>query len=134
MGIIVCITFLLGVLAFLRSAKNTAKSPIKNGWFNNLLASAPVLLLVMGLWNAAWYGLRHLGSFWGHAALVSGIVMLLVGLLLFVERKPQYSGPMLTVYHSIRLLRWPLFIALLASFLLYAVTLIQLNLGYSIIH
>jgi len=93
-----------------------------------------LLLLALGLWNTAWYGLRHLGSFWGNAALVTGIVMLLAGFILLVESKPQHPPVLLAVYQKLKLLRLPIFIALLASFLLYVITLIQLNLGYAIIH
>lgn len=130
MGIVVCITMLLGLLAFVRNWRRSVKA----SWLDGLTRSAPTLLIVMGLWNAAWYGLRHLGSFWGNAALITGIIMLLAGLILFVESKPQRSPALLAVYQKLKLLRLPIFIALLAGFLLYAITLIQLNLGYAIIH
>ena len=133
MGIVVCITMLFGLLAFVRNWRRNAEDNVKASWLDGFVGSAPVLLLVMGLWNAAWYGLRHLGSFWGNAALITGVVMLLAGLILLVESKPQHPPALLAVYQKLKLLRLPIFIALLASFLLYAITLIQLNLGYAII-
>lgn len=124
MGIVVCIAMLIGVLALLRKRHGA------------ILQRAPAVLLILGLWNFAWYGLRHLGSFWGHAALATGIVMLLTGILLLVEignTKTQRMPILLGVYNLLRPIRGVILIALLAGFLLYAVTLIQLNLGYPII-
>ena len=115
---------LIGILALLRKRHGA------------ILQRAPTVLLILGLWNFAWYGLRHLGSFWGHAALATGIVMLLTGILLLVEigyTKTQRMPILLGVYKLLRPIRGVILIALLAGFLLYAVTLIQLNLGYPII-
>jgi len=125
---------LLGLLAFVRNWRRSAGQNVKTGWSDSFIGSVPSLLLALGLWNAAWYGLRHLGSFWGYAALLSGIVMLLAGFILLIESKTQPPPALLAVYQKLKLLRLPIFIALLAGFLLYAVTLIQLNLGYAIIH
>lgn len=124
MGIVVCIAMLIGILALLRKRHGA------------ILQRAPTVLLIFGLWNFAWYGLRHLGSFWGYAALATGIVMLLTGILLLVEignTKTQRMPILLGVYKLLRPIRGVILIALLAGFLLYAVTLIQLNLGYPII-
>jgi uncharacterized membrane protein len=134
MGIIVCITMLFGLLYFVRNWQRSAEQNVKTGWFDHVIGSAPMLLLVIGLWNAAWHGLRHLGSFWGYAALITGIVMLLAGFILFVESKPQRPAALQAVYKILNRLRLPIFIALLMGFLLYAVTLVQLNLNYPIIH
>ncbi|MEH6358150.1 MAG: hypothetical protein V7745_04120 [Pseudomonadales bacterium] len=133
MGIVVCITLLLGLLSFLQNWR-TKKQPSTTRPTGVVLAAAPQLLLAMGLWNVGWYGLRHLGSFWGNAALFSGVTMLLAGLLLYVESKRQTPASLLAVYRALKPLRLVIITALLASFLLYAITLIQLNLGYAIIH
>ena len=134
MGIVVCITMLLGLLAFVRNWRHSAEDKVETGWLDDFIGSAPMLLLAMGFWNAAWYGLRHLGSFWGTAALLSSIVMLMAGFILLIESKTQPPPALLPVYQKLKLLRLPVFIALTTGFLLYAVTLIQLNLGYAIIH
>ena len=63
-----------------------------------VLKSFPVLLkkiiaafvLAAGLWNTLWYGLQHLTEFWGLAALVSGILMIIVALyILCIEKLPS---------------------------------------------
>jgi hypothetical protein len=134
MGIVVCITMLIGLLYFVRSWQRSAKQNVKTGWFDNVIGPAPILLLVIGLWNTVWHGLRHLSSFWGYAALITGIVMLLAGFILLVESKPQRPAALLAGYKILNRLRLPIFIALLMGFLLYAVTLVRLNLNYPIIH
>lgn len=83
-------------------------------------------LLFFGLWNVLWYGLRHFDSFWGFAAIFSGIVMVLSAVIIFLERgEPAVTDS--TWVGSIRsIVVW----VLAGCFLLYAVTLVQLNLGY----
>ena len=48
------------------------------------LKNIPILLrkicagvvMVAGLWNVLWYGLQHFAEFWGMAALISGLLMI----------------------------------------------------------
>lgn len=127
MGIVVCISMLLGLLMFTPKAWITNKSLVK---WQFIIA---VQLYLFGVWNAAWYGIQHLGSFWGMAALVSGLAMILSGILLAVESRDEKSKFIISFYQLIKLIRSLTVVALLASFLLYAVTLIQLNLGVPII-
>jgi hypothetical protein len=76
--------------------------------------------------------LRHLDSFWGQAALVSGLLMMVTGML--VLRAQQVAIPSAAAGPPPpRAWRIALLLGLLASFLLYGVTLVQLNLGYPII-
>lgn len=70
------------------------------------------------LWNIFWYGLRHLETFWGQAAIISGIVMGLSALDL--------------ANHRSMLPRWVLFLLLLVVFALYLWAIVRLNLGLEI--
>jgi hypothetical protein len=81
-------------------------------------------LLFGGTWNAFYYGLQHLNHFWGQAALVSGLFMCAAAGLLYLRMKGkrQSRAAHLTVMGG-----------LLLCFLLYAVTLVQMNLGFEII-
>ncbi|MEH6443043.1 MAG: hypothetical protein V7784_04015 [Oceanospirillaceae bacterium] len=38
------------------------------------------LVLLGGLWNVLWYASQHLGEFWGNAAFVSGVLMIVTAL------------------------------------------------------
>jgi peptidoglycan/LPS O-acetylase OafA/YrhL len=80
------------------------------------------LVLLAGMWNALWHGLRHLDTFWGLVALATGLLMMATGLLVLRAQRAA-PGP----------LRIVLLLGLLAGFLLYSVTLVQLNLGHTII-
>jgi len=51
---------------------------------DRLLHAAGIVVGLGGLWNTLWYGLRHVGEFWGHAALGSGLLMLLAAACLLV--------------------------------------------------
>ena len=64
--------------------------------------------------------MRHIDTFWGQAAVISGVVMLLAALDLTGRR--------------VLLARVFVVIALLATCSLYGGTLIRLNLGLSIIN
>jgi len=107
MGIVIAVILLLSVIALLGTRR-----------INKYIAWA---LLAGGLWNAAWYGLRHLGSFWGSVSILTGVMMVLGALhLLNFIRLPTA-------------LRKLCMFGLAAGFLLYAITIVQLNLGYPII-
>ena len=77
------------------------------------------LLAGLGLWNIAWYGMRNIETFWGQAAIITGVAMLMASLDL-TGRRVLLPRPMVVI-------------ALLASFSLYAITLVRLNLGLPII-
>ena len=86
------------------------------------------LLCVCGLWNVG-YGLLHLTIFWGWAALLSGLTMVTAAVVIGVSHG-QAARVTFTWVDKIK----PWITGLLAVFfLLYSVTLIQLNLGYPII-
>ena len=42
-----------------------------------------VVVFLAGSWNIFWYALQHLNEFWGVAALVSGVLMLLTAAYIF---------------------------------------------------
>ena len=127
MGIVVCLSMLLGLLMFMPKTWLSHKLLVK---WQSIIA---VQLFLFGVWNAAWYGIQHLNSFWGQAALVSGLIMILVGIILVVESGDEKSKFIISFYQSIKSIRSIIVVALLVCFLLYAVTLIQLNLGVPII-
>lgn len=83
------------------------------------LVIATVVLLA-GIWNVAWYGIQHINQFWGLAAAGSGVVMVAVATSSVAARQQR------------RLFQF-LCLALLGFFLLYAITLIRLNLHLPII-
>lgn len=128
MGIVVTIVMLLGVFAQLPFTRSFIK--------DQHIIFIGRLLLIAGLWNALWFGLRHLDVFWGQAALISGLAMIFSSVLIARD----YEDPLLAanplwlgIYRPLKAIA-PLIIALLViSAGLYLITLIRLNLGLSII-
>ena len=45
------------------------------------------VVFLAGCWNVFWYALRHLTEFWGVAALVSGLLLLLTSVLIYDPRR-----------------------------------------------
>jgi len=43
-----------------------------------VLQAIAILVLLSGLWNVLWYALQHLGEYWGNAAFISGILMIVI--------------------------------------------------------
>jgi len=133
MGIVVTVFMLLGLLLVSPWLPNRLRFLRDNSALTGALGAG---LFAAGLWNALWHGLRHLGDFWGLAALVSGTLMVGVAVVALEERS-QFGasriGWLSRSYRAIRPLSLPISVGLLACFLLYATTLVRLNLGYSII-
>lgn len=119
MGIVVCLTMLLTLAVLRPSPWNSALEDQSTVGFYTVVTIASA---IFGAWNAL-YGLTHLFSFWGVTALLSGLLMLCASLVLVIER---FKGT--AIGH---LLRSALIVFLAISFLLYATTLIQINLGMS---
>ncbi|TEW50250.1 hypothetical protein [Psychromonas algicola] len=107
MGIVMAVIMLLGVLVLVNAR-----------WKHK---SISIVLLLGGLWNTFWYGLRHINSFWGNSAIITGILMVLAALHLLGILKLVKGG---NKFYAI---------CLFAGFLLYSITIIQLNLGYPIL-
>ncbi len=128
MGIVVTIFMLLGLLVISPWSKLSLGTLRANIKMINFIAGG---LLLTGLWNSLWHGLRYLDHFWGLAALISGFFMVVTAVIIFVDygKKTGFEK----IYSCIKPLSLFWLIGLLVSFLLYAITLIQLNLGYPII-
>jgi len=78
MGTIMAGCMLLGVVF-------AAKLPIFSRLPDFILKAIGALVLLAGLWNFLWYSLQHFTEFWGVAAFVSGILMIVTGLYLTIE-------------------------------------------------
>ncbi len=119
MGLAVSIAQAFGLIAMIWTwfARNSAPSKARRFYTGHLAVTA---LSLLGLWNIAWYGMRNVETFWGQAAVITGVIMLL-GALQLSERR-------------ILLPKLAVFIGLIASFTLYAVTIVRLNLGLPIIN
>lgn len=86
-----------------------------------------------GCWNTFWYGFNAMNSFWGVVAIVSGILMILASLFIFLRVKTAEQDMSHDSFPYSIIFEWLLSIGLLAFFLLYLITLVRLNLGLSII-
>jgi len=130
MGIVMAVFMLLGLLLVSPWKRSTLLGR------PSVVRAASVGLMIAGMWNALWYGLRHLNDFWGLAALISGILMVAVAIIALAERGTagsSSSGFVIRAYKMVKPLSLPIIVGLLACFLLYSITLVRLNLGYSII-
>ena len=123
MGIVVSLAMLLGVI-FLSSKYFYLKRRE-----SLLVRTGLVFLFLSGLWNSVWYGMQNVNTFWGMAALVSGVFMLLSAALVYKKGLTE-SACCHSKQHLIRLL---VIVGLALCFALYAVTIIQINLGLPII-
>ena len=122
MGIVVTVAMLIGLVQYhLRVFKGVGAD------------LSGILLLLMGLWNALWYGLRHITEFWGVVALISGILMVVVAVLILARSGATWLAWSGSLAQRLAVLAKPAIWGLAAFFLLYAVTLIQLNLGMPIL-
>jgi hypothetical protein len=132
MGIVVTVFMVLGLLhqspiIFLSLSRLKKKK--------SLTKFIGIGLLLMGFWNLLWFGLRHLTFFWGQAAAVSGVFMVMTALLILVSPHSPYSSnaSLQKIAHLIKPLSLLWLLGLLVSALLYTVTLVRLNLGLSIL-
>ena len=129
MGIVVCVAMLLGVLMLVFKPKYQRPSVYKHTSVKLALSAVRFAVVLLGVWNAAWYGLSNLETFWGKAALISGLFMIAAGLVSMYESKAAKHR----AYNYLQAVRWLIILGLIASFLLYFISLVQLNLGYPII-
>ncbi len=75
------------------------------------------LVFTAGLWNVFWYAVQHLTEFWGQAALVSGILMIVTAFYIINEtRVPPF----------LQKIRPLVLVLLLACGLLYGITIYRL--------
>lgn len=128
MGIVVCIIMLLGLSVLQPTPWDSSRRAQYDPKFVICVA---LLLCGVGLWNVI-FGLLKIDGFWMWASLVSGAAMMFGAGYIFSEQNANFNtGGNLQVEHTG--MRKVVVIVLALSFLLYAVTLIQLNLGYSIV-
>ena len=140
MGIVVCIAMLLGVVTMLRRSVHSTERPAHIVLRIARLA-VPTGLFLLGIWNAFWYGIENIHLFWGKAALGSGLFMITASIIIFGDSQRGYSphsedrdsALMSWLYRLLNPLRGIVLLGLGLSFLLYFITLVQLNLGYPII-
>ena len=134
MGIVVTIFMLLGLLMVSPFSKVSLGDKRHNTQVANVIGNG---LLLAGLWNALWHGVRHIEYFWGVAALVSGVFMVLVAVMIIVKygsSSLSSHAVLVSIEQKISPLSLLWIVGLFGSFCLYAVTLVQLNLGLAIIH
>lgn len=124
MGIVVSVAMLLA-LAMMIFNKQLSN---KNQRITVVLCIGFVAL--SGVWNSVWYGLQNVPSFWGFAGLLSGLFMLAAVSTFYIDMRAQALASSCT-YAAFRL---AIMIGLSLYFLLYVVTIVQINLGMPIIH
>ena len=113
MGTVMAGCMIVGVLCASRlpGLKLIQRLPV---WLRSLPA---LLVFAAGAWNVFWYALRHITEYWGVAALISGILMMLTAVFIFDEtRLPA----------AIQKLRPVILLLLLLSAVHYAVTIYRL--------
>ncbi len=124
MGIVVCICMLLGLAILQPTPWNSNKRTDHAVKFRLFTAAA---LLILGVWNVL-YAYPNISGFWSWVSLLTGLVMISASAYVYRERKP------VEVSNSANSnVRKGVVLMLAVSFLLYAVTLMQLNLGYPIL-
>ena len=132
MGILVAAFMLVGLLMSLPMVPPGLRVLRARPGLVDVLASG---LLLAGLWNSLWFGLRHLAEFWGLAALASGSIMIAVAVLLLFEhgsdswRQPSFA---VRIHSSLKPFGPFLVAGLAIFFIIYSVALVRLNLGLPI--
>ena len=87
-------------------------------------------IALSGLWNSLWYGVQNVPSFWGFTALLSGLFMLAAVSTFYLEMRAKVIVSSCTY----AIFRLAVMIGLGLYFLLYLVTIVQINLNMPIIH
>ena len=123
MGIVVCISLLLGLSVLQPTPWNSAKQATHDSRF---ILFTTGMLFGLGVWNVL-YAYFNITGFWFWASLISGTAMVFASFYTFSERGLEQGRA------SDSTVRKAVVFILALSFLLYAVTLIQLNLGYPIL-
>ena len=124
MGIVVSLAMLLAL--FMMCFGGACKKP-KYLTFTKI---GIALVVMLGAWNAAWYGVQNISSFWGITALLSGVFMLFAGQIIYLE-VTQSAITRHARYFDFKLVTT---MVLGLYFLLYAITIIQMNLEMPIIN
>ena len=130
MGIVICILIAFSII-FLDPFANISALKRFGGVLRTKKLSnfIGVAIFIGGVWNAFWYGIAQLNTFWGGVAFLSGILMILAAMkLLFLKYAlvEKFLG-------SKSIFQQALSFSLLGFFLLYLITIISLNIGLPII-
>lgn len=113
MGTIVTACMLLGLICAVPYAVNTTLKPMPRVFSAGLGG----LVFLAGAWNTFWHGIRNLTDFWGLAALISGVFMMVTALYIMrFASLPQW----------LQRSRVVVLLGLLVWFLVYAVTIARL--------
>lgn len=137
MGIVVTVFMLLGLLMAMPFTILTVCSVYHHSIAIRFVGGG---LLLAGMWNFLWHGLRHGDVFWGQAAIFSGFFMVMVAVIILKRDNSRIGFQYVSSAGVVRgisriisslLLVW--IVGLLASFVLYSITLVRLNLGLSIL-
>ena len=117
MGIVITLVLLITLLSLCIGVVGSDTALL-----NRAVARRAVALtaLIAGLWNAVWYGAQHYTEFWGLVALASGLLLITAAV---VRLRPE-RWRWLQILSSV---------LLLGFFLLYAITIIRINLGLPIL-
>ncbi len=110
MGTIMAVSMLVAVLFAAHLPLLARLPPILRNFVS-------VWVFLAGIWNVFWYGVQHIGEFWGVAALASGTLMLISSVYI-------YNADKLPVL--IQKARPLVLLLLTSSALLYGVTIYKL--------
>lgn len=113
MGTIVTVCMLIGLLFAVPYALNSKLKPLPRV----VALVFGMLVFFAGGWNTFWHGFRNLNNFWGIAALISGVFMMLTAIYI-MQLKSLPNG-----LYRIRLI---VLAGLLVCFFVYAVTIARL--------
>ena len=117
MGSVVTVCMLAGVVGGVLTPAREPDSPQPPVFAQLVSKSIGFVVLAAGVWNIAWYWVRHPVSYWGLAALVSGLLMLWVSVYLLASQK---------VSPTVRRLKPVALVLLTLAFLHYAITIYRL--------
>lgn len=113
MGTIVTVCMLIGLLFAAPYAVSSKLKPLPSifAWL------VGAIVFTAGGWNTFWHGLRNLTNFWGLAALISGVFMMVTAIYI-MQLKAMPVG--------LLRIRAIVLLGLLICFLLYATTIARL--------
>ena len=123
MGIVVAVALLVALFMM------SFESACRNSKYRVCTILGVTFVTLTGAWNTCWYGVQNIPSFWGTAALLSGVFMLFTAQFIYLEVK---KSPWVqhALYFDLKLITT---ISLGLYLLLYVVTLIQINLEMPIL-
>jgi hypothetical protein len=80
MGTVVTVCMFTGLII-------AAPLPMLKSIPSRLKKISAYVVLAAGLWNVLWYGLQNLTEFWGMAALVSGVLMIVTAVYILAPSR-----------------------------------------------